>query len=112
MGYNGSNRKGYDRRYRGLSKSSMRSGNSMLFGKKGIVTGLFDVGSSIAKDVTNYDPPIESNVTANTEGNSNTAFIIIASILGIGAIVLIIVYAPLILGILAEIGILFGLGKR
>lgn len=56
MGYNGSNRKGYDRGYSGFSKSSMRSGNSMLFGKRGIVTGLFDIGSSVTKGIATNTP--------------------------------------------------------
>ena len=30
MGYNGSNRRGYDIRYKGLKKSSMRVGNHLF----------------------------------------------------------------------------------
>lgn len=43
MGYNGSNRKGYDVRYRGFSKSSMRFGNSLLFGRRGLISGSLSV---------------------------------------------------------------------
>ena len=36
-----------------ISKSSTRKGSSLLFGRKGIVTGLFKIGGAIVKDVTN-----------------------------------------------------------
>ena len=49
MGYNGSNRK---LRSSMFPKSSTRRGSSMLFGRKGIVTGLFDVSGGIVESMT------------------------------------------------------------
>lgn len=46
MGYNGSNRKGYDVRYRGLSKSSMVPGNNLLKGLT--LAGLFGVSKLVS----------------------------------------------------------------
>ena len=38
MGYNGSNRKGYDVRYRGFPKSADRYADRLMFGRHGLVT--------------------------------------------------------------------------
>ncbi len=57
MGYNGSNRRGA--RSSMWKKSSSRAGINMLFSKRGVVTGLFDIGSAIKKDVM-------ANTTTNT----------------------------------------------
>lgn len=52
MGYNGSNRKGYDVRYRGFPKSAKRSVDSMVFGRHGILTGAAKFIDAGIKDLT------------------------------------------------------------
>ena len=89
MGYNGSNRKGYDRRYRGLSKSSMRRGNSILFGRNGLLTVLLDILFSVIKDINNTSKGhniinIETKEIFNFRfSKSGIPEIIIVSILGL-----------------------------
>lgn len=52
MGYNGSNRKGYDVRYRGFPKSAKRSVDSMMFGRYGLLTGAAKLIDAGIKDLT------------------------------------------------------------
>lgn len=52
MGYNGSNRKGYDVRYRGFPKSAKRSVDSMVFGRYGLLTGAAKLIDAGIKDLT------------------------------------------------------------
>lgn len=52
MGYNGSNRKGYDVRYRGFPKSSMRSVDRIVFGRHGILIGAAKLVKAGIKDIT------------------------------------------------------------
>ena len=52
MGYNGSNRKGYDVRYRGFPKSASRYVDSMVFGRHGLLTGAAKLVYAGIKDLT------------------------------------------------------------
>lgn len=91
MGYNGSNR-----RFRGsmIPKSSTRRGNSLLFGRNGLVSGLFEIGSGIANDVldstTQTTESIENTKSYNTVGNGIMIFIVLILIV---IFVLVMVYA-------------------
>ena len=69
MGYNGSNR-----RFRSsmISKSSTRKGNSLLFGRKGIATGLFDIGGAIVKDVANSSVESKTLASDNPDSDNGT----------------------------------------
>lgn len=111
MGYNGRNRKGYDRRYRGLSKSSMRSSNSILFGKKGIVTGLFDIGDSVVKDLSDTTHQSDTSIKREPSVNSNFSIgVILLIITSIVLLILIVIYVPWLLFIIGLL--LFGAALR
>lgn len=94
MGYNGSNRGRSNRGYKGFSKSSMRKGNSLLFGRNGLVSGLFDIGSGIANDVldsaTQTAESIKNTNSKDTVGKGIIIFIVLILIV---IFVLVMVYA-------------------
>lgn len=91
MGYNGSNRRGAKASM--WRKSSSRIGSNILFGKRGVVTGLFDIGSSIAKDTI-------SEVSQNNKKRPQKA---IQNDVSINILVVILLTVVLILMIIAII---------
>lgn len=82
MGYNGSNRRGAKSSM--FKKSSYKSGSNMLFGKKGIFTGMFDVGSAITKDVIKEIPKEnikEEKLISDNDSSENKVIYIILIII-------------------------------
>ena len=103
MGYNGSNRRGAKSSM--FKKSSYKSSSNMLFGKKGLLTGMLKVGSSIAKDGTKGIPRENDSENINITNNDSTENIVIY-VLVIVIIVSIFIYIPLLALIVAVL--LFG----
>ncbi|MFR9498715.1 MAG: hypothetical protein SNI58_09330 [Rikenellaceae bacterium] len=78
MGYNGNNRK-----LRGsmFSKSSTRRGSSILFGKKGIFTGVAKLGDAAIKDALNT--PSNKNQSSEGDEGEGVVMFIIALLIGL-----------------------------
>lgn len=94
MGYNGSNRGRSNRGYKGFSKSSMKKGNSLLFGRNGLVSGLFDIGSGMVNDV--LDSTMQTTESIKNTKSNDTAWkciIIFIVLILIVIFVLVMVYA-------------------
>lgn len=87
MGYNGNNRK-LNRGYKGFSKSSIRRGNSILFGRRGVLSGILNMGGALLNDTANSSIGINSVPTTNGSDSDKFIGCLVLFIASIGCFIL------------------------